>query len=124
MELPSRPPTQPPLLSPPSKDINSGTVNGGISRNPAPSFHAYSSESGVRDPNVVSTAYSSVYGTDDQLVHRSHARLHGSVLSTIPSTSSFDDSLDIGSTSRLSRNEARVPSSLGLRPSIVNSSGD
>lgn len=122
-ELPGRPPVHPPLQSPPSKDINSGILNGGISRNPVPSFHLYPSESEVRKPHL-NTAYSSIYSTNDQLGRRSPVRLHGSVLSTIPSASSFDDSLEVGGVSRLPRNEMRSTSSLGLRPAVANSSGD
>ena len=122
MEVPGRASGHPPLLSPPSKDIHSGILNGGVSRNPLPSFPAYPSDSGVREPGVT-TAYSSVYGTNDQPGRRSPVRLHGSVLSTIPSASSFDDSLEVGGVSRLSRNETRPTSSLGLRPTIVNNSG-
>ena len=121
--MPGRPPVHPPLLSPPSKDINPGILNGGISRNLLPPFPAYSSESEVREPHI-NTAYSSIYSTTDQLGRRSPVRLHGSVLSTIPSASSFDDSLEVGGVSRLPRNETRSTSSLGLRPAIANSSGN
>ena len=88
-----------------------------------PSFPVYPSESEVREPHI-NTAYSSIYSSNDQLGRRSPVRLHGSVLSTIPSASSFDDSLEVGGVSRLSRNETRSTSSLGLRPAIANSSGD
>ena len=112
----------PPLLSPPSKDIHSGILNGGVSRNPSPSYPVYSTDSEVRDPGLT-TAYSSIYSTNDPLGRRSPIRLHGNTLSTIPSASSFDDSLEVGGTSRLARNESRPTSLLGLRPTIANNSG-
>ena len=112
----------PPLLSPPSKDIHSGILNGRVSRNPPPSYPAYSADSEVRNPGVT-TAYSSIYSANDPPGRRSPIRLHGNTLSTIPSASSFDDSLELGGTSRLPRNESCSTSSLGLRPTIANSSG-
>lgn len=122
-ESSSRAPVHTPLLSPPSKDIHDGVANGGFSRNRGPSYSAHSAESEVRDPGVA-TAYSSLYTANDPLGHRSPIRLYGNTLSTIPSASSFEDSLEIGeSSSRVRRNEACSTSSLGLRPTIVNNSG-
>lgn len=120
-EPPSRAPVHPPLLSPPSKDIHPRILNGRVSRNPPPSYPAYSADSEVRNPGVT-TAYSSIYSANDPPGRRSPIRLHGNTLSTIPSASSFDDSLEVGGTSRLPRNESCSTSSLGLRPTIANSS--
>ena len=122
-ESSSRAPVHTPLLSPPSKDIHDGVPNGGFSRNRGPSYPVHPAESEVRDPGVA-TAYSSLYAANDPLSHRSPIRLYGNTLSTIPSASSFEDSLEIGeSLSRVRRNEACSTSSLGLRPTIANNSG-
>ena len=72
------------------------------------------------DP-VLTTAYLSIYRANEKPIRRSPVRFQG--LSTIPSSSSFDDSLEVGSTARLSRSETRPTSSLGLRPVIANNSG-
>lgn len=116
----SRAPVHTSLLSPPSKDIHSELRNGATSRNPPPAFPTYPSDFGVREPSAT-TLYSSIHRTNDQPGRKSPVRIHG--LSSIPSASSFDDSLEVGGTSRLSRNEPRPTSSLGLRPVIANNSG-
>ena len=108
------------LLSPPSKDIHSEVLNGTMSRNPLPAFPSYPSDSGVREPGAAAS-YSSIHRTNEQPGRRSPIGFQG--LSSIPSASSFDDSLEVGGTSRLSRNESRPVSSLGLRPVIANNSG-
>lgn len=108
------------LLSPPSKDIHSELLNGTMSRNPLPAFPSYPSDSGVREPGAAAS-YSSIHRTNEKPGRRSPNRFQG--LSSIPSASSFDDSLEVGGTSRLSRNESRPTSSLGLRPVIANNSG-
>lgn len=108
------------LLSPPSKDIHSELLNGIMSRNPLPAFPSYPSDSGVREPGAAAS-YSSIHRTNEKPGRRSPNRFRG--LSSIPSASSFDDSLEVGGTSRLSRNESRPTSSLGLRPVIANNSG-
>lgn len=119
-DLPSRAPLHMSLLSPPSKDIHAELRNGPTSRNPLPAFPTYSSDSGVREP-AATTSYSSIHRTNELPGRRSPIRFQG--LSSIPSASSFDDSLEVGGTSRLSRNESRPTSSLGLRPVIANNSG-
>lgn len=122
-ESSSRSPVRTPLLSPPSKDIHDKVPNGGFSRHPVPSYSAHPAESEVQDPGVA-TAYSSLYTANDPLGRRPPIRLYGNTLSTIPSASSFEDSLEIGeSLSRVRRNEACSTSSLGLRPTIANNSG-
>ena len=108
------------LLSPPSKDIHTELRNGPMSRNPMPAFPAYPSDSGVREPGAA-MSYSSIHRANELPGGRSPIRFQG--LSSIPSASSFDDSLEVGGTSRLSRNESRPTSSLGLRPIIANNSG-
>ena len=122
-ESSTRAPVHTPLLSPPSKDSHDKVPNGGFSRNRGPSYSAHPAESEVRDPGVA-TAYSSLYTANDPLGRRPPIRLYGNTLSTIPSASSFEDSLEIGeSSSRVRRNEACSTSSLGLRPTIANNSG-
>ena len=110
------------LLSPPSKDIHAELRNGPTSRNPLPAFPTYPSDSGVREPGAAA-AYSSIHRTNEPPGRRSPIRFQG--LSSIPSVSNFDDSLEVGgtSTSRFPRNESRPTSSLGLRPVIANNSG-
>jgi len=109
------------LLSPPSKDIHGELRNGPTSRNPLPAFPTYPADSGIREP-VAATSYSSIHRTNELPGRRSPIRFQG--LSSIPSVSSFDDSLEVGGTSRLSRNhESRPTSSLGLRPVMANNSG-
>ena len=122
-ESSTRAPVHTPLLSPPSKDSHDKVPNGGFSRNRGPSYSAHPAETEVRDPGVA-TAYSSLYTATDPLGRRPPIRLYGNTLSTIPSASSFEDSLEIGeSSSRVRRNEACSTSSLGLRPTIANNSG-
>lgn len=124
-DLPSRPPVHvhPNFQSPPSKDVISGITNGGISRSPPLSkFPPHPSESGRQEPSVT-TAYSSIYSTNNQLDRRSPVRNLGSVLSTISSSTSFvNDSLEVGGVPRLSRNEPLVTTALGHRPAVANSS--
>jgi len=119
-ELPSRAPVHTSLLSPPSKDIHAEHQNGPMSRNPLPAFPSYPSDSGLREPGAA-TSYSSIHRTSEPPGRRSPVRFQG--LSSIPTASSFEDSLEVGGTSRLSRNESRPTSSLGLRPVIANNSG-
>ena len=122
-ESSSRAPVHTPLLSPPSKDIHDKVPNGRFSRNSVPSYSAHPPESEMRDPGVA-TAYSSLYTANDPLGRRPPIRLYGNTLSTIPSASSFEDSLEIGeSSSRVRQNEACSTSSLGLRPTVANNSG-
>ena len=115
----------PNFQSPPSKDVISGITNGGISRSPPLSkFPPHPSESGRQEPSVT-TAYSSIYSTNNQLDRRSPVRNLGSVLSTIPSSTSFvNDSLEVGGVPRLSRNEPLVTTALGHRPAVANNSGN
>ncbi|CAH3192912.1 unnamed protein product, partial [Porites evermanni] len=123
-ESSTRAPVHTPLLSPPSKDIHDKVPNGRFSRNSVPSYSAHPPESEMRDPGVA-TAYSSLYTANDPLGRRPPIRLYGNTLSTIPSASSFEDSLEIGeSSSRVHQNEACSTSSLGLRPTIANNSGN
>ena len=100
--------------------MHSELQNGTTSRNPPPAFPMYPAVPEGLDSGVT-TAYSSIYRTSEQPGRRSPVRFQG--LSTIPPSSSFDDSLEVGGTSRVSRSESRPTSSLGLRPVIANNSG-
>lgn len=109
------------LLSPPSRDSHPAEIGSSTTtRNPPAVFPTYPQMTDGVDP-VLTTAYSSIYRANEKPIRRSPVRFQG--LSTIPSSSSFDDSLEVGSTARLSRSETRPTSSLGLRPVIANNSG-
>lgn len=109
------------LLSPPSKDIHYEPRNGPTSRNPPPAFPTYPADAVMQEPSAA-VSYSSIHRANELPGRRSPIRFQG--LSSIPSASSFDDSLEVGGTSRLSRNhESRLTSSLGLRPVMANNSG-
>ena len=117
----SRAPVHTSLLSPPSKDVHAEHQNGPMSRKPLPAFPSYpSADCGLREPGAA-TSYSSIHRTSEPLGRRSPVRFQG--LSSIPTACSFEDSLEVGGTSRHSRNESRPTSSLGLRPVIANNSG-
>lgn len=108
------------LLSPPSRDSHPAEIGSSTTtRNPPAVFPTYPQMTDGVDP-VLTTAYSSIYRANEKPIRRSPVRFQG--LSTIPSSSSFDDSLEVGSTARLSRSETRPTSSLGLRPVIANNS--